>query len=132
MILYACGIIAATLTVGYVIARRRYPGFLFAAILCLAACGGGDQGASGGTGGASACALSACPSGAFPVCEPQDVTVACCNGGTALDACARPAGILTHDCAPTCASGECAKSPNGAETCCTFGATNDPCDKAVQ
>lgn len=101
------------------------------------ACEGGVCQGDGGTstdGGMCSAGLEACPHGALMSCDglaPDEGTVSCCNGSADTSVCARPAGILTTDCDPTCISGECAVSPSGVSTCCNTDANLDACSMTV-
>ena len=135
--------------------RRR--GIYLLALAALAGCGDPGGMAGGGDGGAAAdsgatvarplgdcttvngvivcqCdAATACPQGAFTDCAPNETTVTCCAEGAAMVmACARPFGILSHECPAnglTCASGLCAISGGSVACCDTPGlAGPDPCD----
>lgn len=79
------------------------------------------------------CSLDACSVGVFDGCEIGDTIAPCCQDGEVVQACARPAGRLVHrgDCAAVCIDGECAVSPMGTLTCCTFGRPDDPCLESV-
>lgn len=78
-----------------------------------------------------------CPPGAFGGPCANGNTLPCCNGGVALNACSMPAGILTHECWTTCASGLCAVVPSDIDpnieksTCCDPGSPTDPCMQPV-
>lgn len=145
------------------VARRNAGRFGMFGALALAACsapaeidGCGLRSCDGGTGGgpsptqttttsdagtdaALACDLlhPACPAGSYSVCNFEDLLATCCDGNTATNACARPAGILTHVGCETqdggaCGSGECAIGLGGAITCCEPGSPTDPCSKEVK
>lgn len=136
--------------------RRRSAGLFVVALAgSLAGCWPGvetgvDGGATGGGGAATTtqtttsstaepdasadafvCPTRDCPVGISNICGFNEFLAVCCQGGSAVNACARTAGILTHDCAVTCDSGLCAISALGTETCCTNSGSDDPCSKAV-
>lgn len=116
--------------------------WIFAVSMALVRCDYGNMShaGSGGTGGdvpdaspdAFTCPamVAVCPKSSFDICEPGDTLVKCCDGSEVMSVCARPAGILTHDCLGTpCADDVCAVSGMGDVTCCSLGGvTPNPCD----
>lgn len=112
-----------------------------AATLACSGAGGGTTttttSANGGTCSPTKEPTVVCPPGAYESCAIGSMTLPCCAGGLALNACAMPAGILTHDCWTACASGLCAVVPDDIDpniersTCCAPGSAADPCAKAV-
>lgn len=111
-------------------------------MLMLAGCGGGSATGAGGSGGATntaphlclanVCPSSACPTGAFDVCQGGDTIVPCCQSGACFPACARAAGILSRACDSSCTSGLCATTFGLMQTCCDpVSSTTDPCGKVT-
>lgn len=112
-----------------------------ATLVCSSAGGGATTtttaSASGKTCSPTTEPTVVCPPGAYESCASGSTTLPCCANGAALNACAVPAGILTHECWTACASGLCAVVPDDIDpnversTCCDPGSATDPCAKAV-
>lgn len=136
-------ILCAVAIGAFLILRRRLAHYVAWALFAFAMVAGcGSAGAATATGGggatstashlclANVCPSSACPPGAFEVCQGGDTIVPCCQSGACFPACARAAGILSHACDSSCTSGLCAATFGLMQTCCDpVSSPMDPCGK---